>query len=412
MPRQSWLPTGGANLFQGIKAKKEEAKAKGIELIDLSIGQPQGPALYSARLGASRVIMSPEETAHEYQDNGSPGVPDFAFRFVRAHVERSLFGTDVDYLPIPGIKPMLGLIPLACGSHTRRDVYVATTTQPGYPTPRDWAKTYLGLNVVEPTLSPENGFRFGPADLGPYVTLVMTNYPHNPSGAVATREWWEEICAFCESRGTRIFNDAAYIALRRWNADYARYHNQEESCCLADVAVDFPNLSWAEAYSASKLIGNGTGWRIGAMVGSPDFIADIKTIKGNTDSGFAAPMAAGVLAAVETDGENLEGIRRSYSSRLDSLIAAIKTQGMILAVEPGAGFFTLWQAPKQAFGIQVDNAVNFNDLMIERTGLVGVPFDPYIRYSVAREFSAEAVGEAFKNAAVGYKEIAKEGVVS
>ena len=63
--------------------------------------------------------MSDGESMHEYQDNGSIGVPDFARRFVDGHLDGSLDGADVDYLPIPGIKPMLGLIPLACGSEAQ-----------------------------------------------------------------------------------------------------------------------------------------------------------------------------------------------------------------------------------------------------------------------------------------------------
>ena len=68
---------------------------------------------------------------------------------------------------------------------------------------------------------------------------------------------------------------------------------------LAEVAVDYADLSWAEAYTAAKLIGNGTGWHVGAMVGSSDFIGDIKEVKGKTDAGFVAPMAAGVIAGLK-----------------------------------------------------------------------------------------------------------------
>ena len=59
--------------------------------------------------------MSEEEAMHAYQYNASPGVPNFAPRFIRAHVNRELDGHEVDYLPIPGIKPILGLVPLSCG---------------------------------------------------------------------------------------------------------------------------------------------------------------------------------------------------------------------------------------------------------------------------------------------------------
>ena len=98
----SWLPKGGTNLFQAIKAKCTEAEAKGVKLYRLSIGQPTGPALLSARQAAADAVLSPEESIHEYQDNGSPGVPKFAQRFVQAHVPIDLSKKKVSFLPIPG----------------------------------------------------------------------------------------------------------------------------------------------------------------------------------------------------------------------------------------------------------------------------------------------------------------------
>ncbi len=141
--RTSRLSSGGTNLFQAIKAKCTEAEATGKTLYRLSIGQPKGPALLSARKAAAEAVMSEQESMHEYQDNGSPGVPNFAKRFVQAHLKRNLDGANVDFLPIPGIKPMLGLIPLACGAAQKR-IRVGTTTKPGYPTPADWCG-YLGV---------------------------------------------------------------------------------------------------------------------------------------------------------------------------------------------------------------------------------------------------------------------------
>lgn len=73
--RESRLPKGGMNLFQTIKAKRAEAAAKGIKIINLSIGQPEGPALESARIAAAEAVMSDAESMHEYQDNGSPRCP-------------------------------------------------------------------------------------------------------------------------------------------------------------------------------------------------------------------------------------------------------------------------------------------------------------------------------------------------
>ncbi|MBI2476499.1 MAG: aminotransferase class I/II-fold pyridoxal phosphate-dependent enzyme [Candidatus Taylorbacteria bacterium] len=405
--RKSRLSEAGENLFQRIKRKTAEAEKAGRKIIKLSIGQPSGPAFLEARTAAATAVLSEDEFMHEYQDNGSPGVPDFARRFVQTHVKIDLSQRkELSFLPIPGIKPMIPLIPFACGAKESFGLQVATTTDPGYPTPKDWCAGYLGQLLYHHSLKlgPANNFRFFPDDLfqiskdigsGDFkAKLVMMNYPHNPSGQVAIMEWLLLLCHFCERHDIRIWNDAAYAGLA----------SSASHCTLTDVACEFPELSWAEAFSGSKL-GNCTGWRVGAMVGSSDFIADVARIKGNTDSGFAAPMAAGLLRLVENHFDLIESLSSEYNSRLDCFINILTNCRMRLACKPGAGFFSLWHAPRMAFGEAVKNAEHFNSLMIERVGIVGVDFNPYIRYSVAQNdivSVADEIRVAFETAAVAY----------
>ena len=391
--RGSRLPIGGSNVLQAVRAKRREAEEAGVKLLDLSIGEPKGPALLSAREAASRAVMSEDEAMHSYQYNDSPGVPGFARKFIQAHVPRSLEDGDVDYLTIPGIKPVLGMLPLACGC-ADQEITVATTTDPGYPIPADWCAYHPRSDHYALSLNPENGFRFPTRSILNGTNLVMMNYPHNPSGQIAQEDWLREVCQYCSDRDIRLFNDAAYIILS----------HGPESATLSQVALDFPDLSWAEAFTAAKLIGNGTGWHVGAMVGSPDFIGDIKEVKGKTDTGFVAPMAAGVAAAFESDQQGISRYCDMYRSRLKALIEIMTGQGMRLAIEPSAGFFTLWLTPTLAFGQPVESSQDFNFRMITETGLVGVHFSPYLRYAVCADIDSMApeITEAFRKAAVSY----------
>lgn len=379
---QSWLPEGGQNLFQAIKAMCAEAEAKGIKLWKLTIGQPSGPAAFSARQSAALVALSDREADHEYQDNGSPFNPEFARRFVLAHLpaHAQKAASQLAFLPIPGIKPMLGLVPLACGAYLPDwRLKVGAMTKPGYPTPADWCH-YLNVEHYALNINPGNQFRFRPGWLGHQgdieggTRLLMANFPHNPTGQIATQEYWREVCNFCAKNGIRLFNDAAYAFLTF----------TPEACTLAEVASGFPDLSWAEAFSASKLILNGTGWRVGAIVGSPDFVGDIATIKGNTDSGLVPFAAAGVLAALENDRGDLEDRRALYKIRLEILYQILQDNGLRPAVKPQATFFSLWLKPRIGFGQGVLNSRDFNQMMIAQAGIAGVHFVPdYIRYAVA-----------------------------
>jgi LL-diaminopimelate aminotransferase len=392
--RRSRLGPGGENVLQTIRAKRAAAQARGMTLLDLSIGEPKGPALLSARQAAAAAVMSDEEAMHTYQYNASPGVPHFAPRFIQAHVRRPLPRDEVDYLPIPGIKPMLGLVPLACGCTAQR-ITVATMTSPGYPIPADWCGYHPLVDHYALPLHPANAFRFALDDIAPGTDLIMMNYPHNPSGQVASREWLGRLCAFCSTHHIRLFNDAAYVVL-----SYS-----PDSVILSEVAPEYSELSWAEAFTAAKLIGNGTGWHVGAMVGSPDFIGDLNVVKGKTDTGFVAPMAAGVVATFEHDQEGIARYREMYRARLSRLIALLTCHGMRLALEPAAGFFTLWMIPTRAFGTTVESAEHFNAMMIEETGVVGVHFPGYVRYAVCADIDAmaTALDMAFKKAQVAYQ---------
>lgn len=334
---------------------------------------------------------------HGYQDNGSPGVPGFAKRFVAAHIRRSTdtAESEIAHLPIRGIKPLLAIIPQACGAILNpKSVHVATMTKPGYPTPATQCR-YLGVRHYPLPQNAENAFLFSLGDIRPQTKLLMLNLPHNPTGQIADREWWEQVCDYCSVMGIRLFNDAAYAAL-----SYT-----PESSTLTDVAMDYAELSWAEAFSASKLIGNGTGWGIGATAGSPDFIGDIATIKGNTDSGFSAPMAAGVIHAVENDMAGINAVRELYARRLGILIESLIKCGMELAVEPKAGFFTLWEAPTRAFDRRIVDGRDFNQCMIENTGIAGVPFWRCIRYSVCGDIEnmLPDIVAGFEAAEVSYR---------
>ena len=388
--RTSWLPPGGTNLFQDIKDEIALAKRR---IIDMSIGEPSLPPLEIARITAARELLSSDVKTHGYQDNKTPALLNFAELFALFHMDPQLEGrSDVKFLGTPGTKSMLGVIIRACGEELK---LVGTHTNPGYPTPAVQCG-YQGIQHYALKTNPENDFRFSVADIKEGTELLMLNYPHNPSGQVATKEFWEEICAYCEKNGIRLVNDAAYTGLVHYSKDH---------CTLADVAVNYPNLSWVELYTASKLI-NVTGWRIGAMVGSPDFIDDIATIKGNTDSGLSAPLAAGVLDAVKYDQTGIATNKNLYRVRLQFLIRILENQGMQLAVRPSAGFFTLWKVPKMAFGKTITRAEEFNDRMI-RLGIVGVPFDgddSYIRYAVVNDIIPleNDIISAFEKAKVSY----------
>ncbi len=267
-------------------------------------------------------------------------------------------------------------------------------TDPGYPPPRDVCP-YLGIRTqYELVVNPQNDFLFEPYESGVRSgSLLMINYPHNPSGQVMNKDWLRMLCEFCVRYGVRLFNDAAYVML----------DHTGEKLTLAEIAVEFPELWWMEGFSASK-IGNFTGWRTGVLVGSPRFIGDVAKVKADFDSGHVAPMAFGILEMLRTHPEEVEAMRQVYKRRLDGVISVMERSGMKLAFRPRAGAFSLWEVPKWAFGKRVADAKQFNYELIHKTGVVGTDFHPYYRIASFGDVEPmlPRLELAFKTAQVSY----------
>ena len=116
------------------------------------------------------------------------------------------------------------------------------------------------------------------------------------------------------------------------------------------------------------------------------------------------PMAAGALSALETDREGIETVRALYERRLNFLVDLFSDCGLRPAHRPRAGFFTLWEVPNEAFGEKIKSGADFNFIMIDEVGLVGVHFSNFIRYAVCADVEQMASGleTALRQASLKY----------
>jgi len=107
---------------------------------------------------------------------------------------------------------------------------------------------------------------------------------------------------------------------------------------------------------------------------------------------------------LENDQASISEYRAMYRARLDLLSALLVDCGMQLALEPKAGFYTLWKTPSHAFGEPVASAEAFNLTMIDKVGVVGVNFGDFLRYAVCADVAAieGELRRAFEAAEVRY----------
>ncbi|THB69663.1 MAG: LL-diaminopimelate aminotransferase [Gammaproteobacteria bacterium] len=357
--------------FEKIKRAKAEAKKMhpDLPLIDMGVGEPDIPADYGVVNRLSEEAGKAEN--RWYADNGIP-----EFQNAAAEYMKDVFGVTINS-PLTqinhgiGSKPILAMLPLCLINPG--DVVIATT--PGYPVTSTYT-SYLGGEVYNLPLLAENNFYPDleniPEDILNRAKLLYLNYPNNPTGQVASKEFFEKVIAFAKENNIAVVHDAAYAALT--------FDDYEPLSILSiegafDVAV--------EVHSLSKAF-NMTGWRLAFITGNEKLVKAFATVKDNTDSGqFRAIQKAGIYALQHTEitAANCE----RYSRRFDMLVSALNRVGF-KAVKPKGTFYCYVPAPKGTkSGITFENAEQVSEYLIKQSLISTVPWDnagAYIRFSM------------------------------
>jgi len=410
--RHRRIPPSGINLFQLIyKLIREYETATGQPVLNLSLGNPDLVPAEPIRELRARHQRGARYELHTYAEDNNLD------RFCEGLVKTF---ADLDYtrfphlkaVPIPGIKTATALLPLACGMHLGdRTRFHVVTNLPAYDVMGTWTSSYLASNRVVWPLSSDDGMELSVPRLEDALAragverpdLIFVIRPGNPASRGASEREWRALIELCLARGTRLVNDGAYTTLAAPGAHVP----------LARIASQYPALEWAELYSVSKAFSD-PGARLGALVGSREFVEDFVLIKGNTESGPVPSMMtayAELFADAPLARRIMDELYATYRARLDFVVPRLKAAGLRPACETDAGFFTLWLTPDEAFGIDLRaeaartgtaRAELYNRLVIERTGLVGVHFsgpggpdEAFIRYAVCTDVLAPAFQARF-----------------
>jgi LL-diaminopimelate aminotransferase len=366
--------------FELIKRAKVAAKKEHPDcaLIDMGVGEPDWPADSAVVDTLAREAGKPEN--RWYADNGIA-----EFQQAAADYLKNVFGVQgiAPYEQIIhgiGSKPILALLPM-CFINPGD---VLLTTIPGYPVSATYTR-YMGGEVHPLPLHESNSFlpdlKSIPLPILKKAKALYLNYPNNPTGAVATEDFFKSVVEFAHKNGIVIIHDAAYAALTFDG-------NTPLSFLSIDGAVDVG----VEVHSLSKSF-NMTGWRIAFVCGNKKAVKAYATVKDNTDSGqFRAIQKAAIEAFRHP--EISEKTIEKYSRRFDLLVGALRELGFD-AVKPKGSFYCYVKAPVGTReGGVFNNAADFSDYLIRNALISTVPWDEagsFIRFSVT--FEAETIQE-------------------
>ena len=360
--------------FEIIKRAKAAAKKArpDVEMIDMGVGEPDWPADELVVKTLSEEAGKPEN--RWYSDNGIPEFQTAAAKYLEEVYGLKGLVPGENIVHGIGSKPILAMLPI-CFINPGD---ILLTTVPGYPVPATYTK-YLGGEVYNMPLLESNSFfpdlTSIPQPVLDKAKLMYLNYPNNPTGAVATIEFFNKVVAFAKKNNIIVIHDAPYAALT-----YDGY--KPLSFLSAEGAMDVG----VEVHSLSKAF-NMTGWRIGFLCGNSKAVSAYATVKDNTDSGqFRAIQKAAIQAFNHI--EITEKTVAKYSRRFNLLASALNELGFD-ARKPKGSFYFYVKAPVGTEDGKVFNtASEFSEFLIKESSISTVPWDDagkYIRFSVTFE---------------------------
>ena len=338
-------------LFAAIDKKKVEMRKKGMDLIDLGIGDPDLPTPQPI---IERLKKAAENRAH-HRYPSYEGMIDFRRAVARWYERR--FGIQLDpeaeVLSLIGSKEGIAHIPLA---FVNPGDYVLVPS-PGYPVYRV-STLFAGGTPYFLPLRKETGFLPDLSEIPKTVAekskLLFINYPNNPTAAIAEKSFFEEVVDFARRYQIIVCHDAAYSEVA---FDGYRPISFMEVEGAKEVGIEF--------HSLSKTF-NMTGWRIGFAVGRSEIVSALGRIKENIDSGlFQAIQEAGIEALHRFDTPLSENIQ-IYERRRNLMVKGLRELGLQLD-QPKATFYLWIRVPEKQTSAQ------FAALLLEKAGIVSTP---------------------------------------
>jgi LL-diaminopimelate aminotransferase len=364
-------------LFKEIDRKKAEVKAKGVDIIDLGVGDPDLPTpghIIEAMKGA---VEDPAN--HRYPSYS--GMDDFKYAVVEWYKKR--FGVELDpakeVVSLIGSKEGIAHLPLAFLNPGD----LSLVPSPAYPV-YHIATIFAGGESFFMPLVRENHFLPDldaiPDKVAERARILFLNYPNNPTAAVADLQFFARVVEFADRHKVLVCHDAAYTEMA---FDGYRPHSFLEVDGSKRVGIEFHSLS--KTY-------NMTGWRIGFAVGNREVIEGLGAVKSNVDSGvFQAIQMAGIRA-LRDNQSCVKEMTDVYGRRRDLMVEGLREAGF--EVESPKATFYLWiRVPDGYTSAELATRLLEEGIVVTPGNGFGEPGEGYIRMALTqrRHRIAEAI---------------------
>lgn len=373
-----------ANRLQHIKeyyfaTKLREVRAMvaaGKPVINMGIGSPNGAPPQAAFKELQRTLFEPN--AHQYQSyKGLPQLREAMAQYYATYFN-VILQPDSEIQPLMGSKEGITHISLAFLNPGDQ----VLVPNPGYPTYTSVSKL-VGADPIFYTLEEANNYlpdfeALEKTDLTK-VKLMWLNYPHMPTGALATKTVFKKLIAFAKTHDILVVNDNPYSHIL----------NNEP---LSILSVQGAKEVALELNSLSKSF-NMAGWRVGMLSGSSEYINHVMKVKTQMDSGMFLPLQMGVVQALRTNHSWFTSLNNVYAERKQLLLKLVDLLNCEV-VASKAGMFVWAKLPKgetsEAF---IDHLLQKHHIFVAPGTIFGSQGEGFIRFSlcVTKEHIKESI---------------------
>ena len=317
-------------LFGQLNETKLRLRQEGADVIDLGMGNPDQPTPQHIIDKLCEVVQ--DRKAHRY--SASKGIPALLKAISRFY--KKCFNVDLDSQTecIATIGSKEGLAHMMLALLDPGDL--ALIPNPTYPI-HIYSVALAGGNVVSIPLREEEEFvpdvEYITREIWPRPKIITLNFPHNPTTATVSLDFFEEIVRFAKDNQIMVIHDMAYAGI---TFDDYQSPSFLQVPGAKDVGVEF--------YTMSKSY-NMAGWRLGFCVGNPDMIAALAKIKGYYDYGIFTPIQVAAIAALDGPQDCVKRQAKIYQSRRDVLCDGLNRIGWPVK-SPKASMFTWAPIPE------------------------------------------------------------------
>lgn len=309
---------------------KMAARRRGEDIIDMSMGNPDGPT--PPHIVAKLVEAAQRPDTHGYST--SKGIPRLRRAISHWYRDRYQVEIDPDQEAIVTIGSKEGLAHLMLATLDRGDTVLVP--DPSYPI-HIYGAVIAGADIRSVPIAPDVDFfaELERAIRGSYPKpkMIVLGFPSNPTAQCVDLPFFEKVIALARAHDIFVVHDLAYadIVFDGWRAPSIM-----QVPGAKDIAVEFFTLS--KSY-------NMAGWRIGFMVGNPELVAALARIKSYHDYGTFTPLQVAAIAALEGDQQCVKDIALQYQKRRDVLARGLHEAGWAVDI-PKASMYIWARIPE------------------------------------------------------------------